>query len=83
MNIVFEEINTIDARICGCAANGNETIGYVFTSGVHSLFIDKTDILRAELGACEKLLGCVTSAQQKNVVKKEITTLNFALASVK
>jgi hypothetical protein len=76
MNIVYPQENPVTAKTCGCQKK--QVVTYAFREEVHGLCMDKKDIIRAEIEACEKLLRyCSTS--DKSVIEKEIADLKTAL----
>jgi hypothetical protein len=77
MNVAYPQENIVIAKTCSCKENNKVT--YAFSEGFHSLCMDKKDILRAEIEACERLLKYATSESERTVVEKEIAELKTAL----
>jgi hypothetical protein len=59
--------------------NNRQKVAYVFIDEFHSVCMDKRDIIRAEIEACERLLKYATGKSEKAVVEKEIADLKTAL----
>jgi hypothetical protein len=79
MNLV--EIETpfiIEAKTCGCK-NKERNISYHFVESIHSLCIDKKEIMVAQIQACERLLKYVKDEIDIIAIKKEISDLKLAL----
>jgi hypothetical protein len=82
MNIVEPEVLlTIVAKTCGCTERDNKRkIAYALIDSYHSLCLDKKDIIRSELMACEKLLKYTTEEQgDRPIVEKEMAELKMTL----
>jgi hypothetical protein len=81
MNIVEPEVLlTIVAKTCGCTETDKRKITYALIDSYHSLCIDKNDIIRSELMACERLLKYSTEDQSdRPIVEKEIAELKMTL----
>ena len=79
MNVVYPQENIVTAKTCGCKENNRNKVAYALSEESHSLCIDKKDIVRAEIEACERLLKYVTSESERAVVEKEIAELRTAL----
>lgn len=77
MNVVYPQENIVIAKTCGCKENSR--VAYAFSEEFHALCMDKKDIIRAEIEACERLLKYATSESEKRVVEKEIAELKTAL----
>jgi hypothetical protein len=79
MNIAYmEEPSKIVAKICGCKEKDRK-VTYSFIDESHSVYIDKKDIISAEVEACERLLKYALDKPEVDTVKKEITELKIAL----
>ncbi|HEY6537169.1 MAG TPA: hypothetical protein VIY08_15450 [Candidatus Nitrosocosmicus sp.] len=78
MNIVKpEEPFLIEAKTSGY--DKHKTISYYFIESLHSLCLNKIDIILQQIRACERLLLYVKDEKDKNLIKKEIIELEFAL----
>lgn len=77
MNIVYPPENIVIAKTCGCKANNNK-VTYAFSAEFHALCMDKKDIIRAEIEACERLLKYAPSESDRAIVEKEIADLRTA-----
>lgn len=69
----------IVAKTCSCEKGSKHNVAYAFSDEFHSIYMDKKDIIGAEIDACEKLLKYVTSGSEKAAVEKEIADLKTAL----
>ncbi len=75
MNISISESQLIcEAKICGCF--NNKRIVYGFSEPVHSLCIDRKQLLLSQIQACRNLLNYTTDKLEQLVVEKEIDELN-------
>ena len=82
MNIVEPEVLlTIVAKTCGCKMERDKRkITYALIDSYHSLCMDKKDIIRSELMACERLLKYTTEDQSDRlIVEREIAELKMTL----
>ena len=86
MNITEGETPfNIVAKTCGCNDNDNDNdntkkVTYTFIDAYHGLYIDKKDIISAELQACERLLKDNSADEiDKRATEKEIAELKFSL----
>lgn len=79
MNLVYPQENIVIAKTCGCKENSKSKVTYAFSEEFHSLCMDKKDIIRAEIEACERLLKYATSESERIVIEKEIADLKTAL----
>ena len=61
-------------RICG-----GRRIAYSIMDFHHSLYINRKDIILAQISACELLYKYTTDSFDKNVLKKEISDLKLML----
>lgn len=78
MNILEEEIPAkVIAKTCGCSEKRGVT--YAFVDAYHPLCLDKKDVLRAELDACEKLLKYAKDEVDRRVIEKEIADFKMIL----
>ncbi len=79
MNIAgIESPFIIDAKTCGCK-NKKRNISYYFIESSHGLYIDKREIIVAQIQACERLLKYEKDEIDLIAIKKEISVLKFAL----
>jgi hypothetical protein len=67
----------IDAKICGSVER--RRIAYSIVDFHHSLYINRKDIILAQISACELLHKYTTDSFDKNVLKKEISDLKLML----
>jgi hypothetical protein len=84
MNITEGETPfNIVAKTCGCNDNDNDKtkkVTYTFIDAYHGLYIDKKDIISAELQACEILLKDNSADEiDRRATEKEIAELKFSL----
>jgi hypothetical protein len=84
MNITEGETPfNIVAKTCGCNDNDNDNtkkVTYTFIDAYHGLYIDKKDIISAELQACERLLKDNSADEiDRRATEKEIAELKFSL----
>ena len=78
MNIVkTEEPFLIEAKTS--KYNKKKSISYHFIESVHSLCLDKVEIILEQIQACERLLKYAKDEIDKSLIEKEIIELNFAL----
>ena len=78
MNITdLESSIQIDAKICGSVER--RRIGYSIMEFHHSLYINKKDIILAQISACELLYKYTTVSFDENLLKKEISDLKLML----
>ena len=75
MNISMSESQLIcEAKICGCT--NNKGIVYGFSEPVHSLCIDRKQLILSQIQACRNLLKCTKEKHELHIVKKEIDELS-------
>ncbi|MDN5845439.1 MAG: hypothetical protein L0H53_04100 [Candidatus Nitrosocosmicus sp.] len=75
MNISVSESQLIcEAKICGCL--DNKRVVYGFFEPVHSLCIDKKQLILSQIQACRNLLKYTTDKLELRMVEKEIDELN-------
>jgi hypothetical protein len=80
MNIVETEgAFPIVAKTCGCREEKKGEVTYEFIDSYQFVFLDKKDIIYAELEACERLLKNEVEKRDKNTVESEIRELKIAL----
>ncbi|VFJ14815.1 hypothetical protein [Candidatus Nitrosocosmicus franklandus] len=74
MNISTSEPQLIcEAKICGC---GNNKIVYGFAEPVHSLCIDKKQLILLQIRACKNLLKHTIDNLELGLIEKEMDELN-------
>ncbi|MDN5845212.1 MAG: hypothetical protein L0H53_02940 [Candidatus Nitrosocosmicus sp.] len=79
MNIIESEIpHLVEARTCGCNERG-KSVSYHFIESSHSLCLDKSELLLAQIQACERLLKYAKDDEETTILKDEITRLKLAL----
>ena len=75
MNISITDNQLIcEAKICGCI--DNKRVVYVFSEPVHSLCIDRKQLLLSQIQACRNLLKYTTDKIELLIVEKEIDILS-------
>jgi hypothetical protein len=78
MNVTdFETLIQIDAKICG--SERSRKIAYSIMDFRHSIYINKKDIILAQIQACELLRKYTTDEFDKDVLKKETLDLKLIL----
>ncbi|HMG38219.1 MAG TPA: hypothetical protein VK566_03475 [Nitrososphaeraceae archaeon] len=78
MNLTDHEyLIQIDAKLCGSVHQ--RKIAYSTIEFHHSLYINKKDMLLAQIRACELLYKYTTDIFDINVLKKEISDLKLML----
>ena len=77
MNIVYPESTAVVAKTCGC--KDRQKVTYAFADEFDNICMDRKEIFRAEIDACERLLKYAKSDSERAVVEKEITELRIAL----
>jgi hypothetical protein len=78
MNVTdLESSIQIDAKICG--STQKRKIAYSIMDYHHSLYINKKDIILAQIRACELLYKYTTNSFDNNVLQKEILDLKLVL----
>jgi hypothetical protein len=78
MNVTdLESSIQIDAKICG--STQKRKIAYSIMDYHHSLYINKKDIILAQIRACELLCKYTTNSFDGNVLQKEILDLKLVL----
>jgi hypothetical protein len=83
MNIIKTEIPFIvEAKIAGCHEKKNRSITYRFIESVHSLCMDKEEVLNSQIRSCNRLLNNPEREGDLEIIRNEITKLNLALDSV-
>lgn len=78
MNLLdSESVVQIDAKLCGTVHK--RKIAYSTVDLHHALYINKKDILLAQINACELLYKYTADIFDINVLKKEISDLKLML----
>jgi hypothetical protein len=78
MNVTdLETLIQIDAKICG--SERSRKIAYSIMDFHHSLYINKKDIILAQIQACELLFKYTTNECDTNVLNKETLDLKLML----
>ena len=78
MNVTdLESSFQIDAKICGSMKS--RKIAYSIMDFHHSIYINKKDIIFAQITACEQLYKYTVGIFDSNVLKREISDLKFIL----
>jgi transcription initiation factor IIE alpha subunit len=80
MNISATEVPLkIIAKTYPCKEGSNKKVIYSLTDTYHSDYVDKKDILSAELEACERLSKNATDESERTAIETEISELKMAL----
>jgi hypothetical protein len=81
MNIIKTETPFIvEAKTTGCNNSKNRNVTYHFIESAHTLCLDKEELLRAQLKACQRLLRMPYEEENdKVIVENEIIKLNHVL----
>jgi hypothetical protein len=92
MNISFPEFPlTMIAKTCNCkssssasstaSASATRKVTYTFVDSYHNLYIDKKDIILAEIHASERLLKYISDKddEDRQLVEKEISELKMSV----
>ena len=78
MNVTdLESSFQIDAKICGSIKS--RKIAYSIMDFHHSIYINKKDIIFAQISACEQLYKFTSDIFDSNILKKEISDLKLIL----
>jgi hypothetical protein len=78
MNVTdLETLIQFDAKICG--SERSRKIAYSIMDFHHSIYINKKDIILAQIQACELLCKYTTDEYDTNVLKKEILDLKLII----
>ena len=78
MNVIHVQSIIVTAKTCG-RREKKQKVTYVFSDEPHGLYMDKKDVLEAQINACEKLLKYTEDEYERSTVKKEISGLRMAL----
>lgn len=79
MNISNLSSNLAIAKTCVSNDKRIQKVIYSFSEEFHSLYIDKKDILEAQIQACEKFAKYSENATERLAVEKELFELRMAL----
>jgi hypothetical protein len=79
MNIASVPSKLLVAKTCGCKDNNKRKVTYAFSEQFHDLCIDKKDIIRAEIEACEKLLKYAKEEADRIAIERELLESKTAL----
>ena len=79
MNIIESETPyLVEARTCGCKGRG-KSVSYYFIESAHSLCLGKSELMLAQIQACERLLKYAKDGEEITTLKDEITKLKLVL----
>lgn len=79
MNIIENEIPyLVEARTCGCNERG-KSVSYHFLESIHGICMNKTELLSAQIQACERLLKFAKDIDESCLLGDEIDHLRLAL----
>jgi hypothetical protein len=82
MNIISTEGSLfVVAKVCNCnqANELGRKVTYEFIDMYYSTYLDKRDIITAQLRACERLIECSRNKNDISIMKREIKELKMAL----
>ncbi|HET6808896.1 MAG TPA: hypothetical protein VFH28_07530 [Nitrososphaera sp.] len=85
MNIVADLNNnsthvSITAKTCVLnREDGKRKVVYAYSDYAHSLFVDKREMLLAQLISCKRLLKYTTDTADRKSIEREIAELNLVL----
>lgn len=85
MNIVADINNNstyanITAKTCILNhEDGKRKVVYAYSDYAHSLFVDKREMLLAQLISCKRLLKYTTDTADRKSIEREIAELNLVL----
>jgi hypothetical protein len=83
MNIIESETPyLVEAKTCGCKERGR-SVSYHFIESSHSLCLEKSELMLAQIQACERLLKYTKEEEEINILKEEISKLRLALDLVR
>jgi hypothetical protein len=78
MNVVEMELPfIIEAKTTG--SNSNRNVTYLPIDTYHNVFIDKRDLIMAQIHACERLLKYTRDRIDQIILEKEIGDLKLML----
>ena len=79
MNIIENEIPyLVEAKTSGCKERGKR-VSYYFLEPSHSLCLEKSELVLAQIQACERLSRYSKEEEESDVLKEEIAKLRLAL----
>lgn len=79
MNIAnVETESVIIAKTCGCKSVDRK-VTYIFANSTHTLCLDKKEIIKAEIEACERLSKYALEESDRSAIEREISELRMAL----
>lgn len=80
LTLIGSEIKIqIEAKICGCNTK-RKNISYHFAESDHNTYFEKTEIILAQIQACEILLKDTKEDTVSSVIQSEIVDLTLVLA---
>ncbi|MEO9319715.1 MAG: hypothetical protein ABI361_03480 [Nitrososphaera sp.] len=79
MNLMESGSPLIEATTCTSRERSQRKVAYRLTGDAHQLCMDKRDILRAEILACESLLRHCSEEWDREAVESEISLLKMSL----
>lgn len=74
----YEEANIMTARTCGSECKNAKVVYSFADDGNQMLFLDKKDVTKNQLEACQRILPYV-SEMERELVEKEILELKMVL----
>jgi hypothetical protein len=74
----YEEAKIMTAKTCGSACKNAKVVYSFADDGNQMLFLDKKDVTRNQLEACQRILPYVSEIE-KGLVEKEILELKMIL----
>jgi hypothetical protein len=77
MELEGEALVQIDAKIGGNSKR--REILYSFIEPLNSLYLEKTEIYRAQIQACRKLTKQIRSSEDTQIIDNEISQLQLTL----
>jgi len=79
MNIIESEVpHLVVAKTCGFN-KGEKRVSYQFIESSHNLCLEKSELLQAQIQACERLLKYGKDNEEISILTDEITKLRLAL----
>jgi hypothetical protein len=77
MNITESETPyLIEARTCGCMKSG-KSVSYHIIESIHTLCLSKGELVLAQIQACDRLLKYAKDDDEANLLREEMTKLNY------
>lgn len=68
----------VEAKTSGCKERG-KSVSYHFLEPSHSLCLEKSELMLAQIQACERLLRYSKEDEERDVLNEEIAKLRLAL----